>query len=176
MRLGIVRSQLHSCSCCFKLFHCFTFLCTGPVLCDLHCWFLLLLAEPRALSSSMSVRSSNNRAVQSLPSAPEPPDGITFPTGFRPKRCVRCGVWSTQTAQYQQELSPEKAWGKLVAWEAGNLQNPQGRHCLLCRKAGACSLCYLNTVGPFGNVWMFQRTVSYDLIANGIVHSGILND
>ncbi len=87
---------------------------------------------------SLAIMSVAGRSCQTnkAPSqAPCPPPDYTFPPNFRPKRCVRCGAWSTQQAPYEQGNSPEKAWGILIAWEAGTVLNPQGRHCLLCRKA-----------------------------------------
>lgn len=83
----------------------------------------------------MSVAGRSSHSNKAPSQAPLPPPDYSFPPNFRPKRCVRCGAWSTQQAPYEQGNSPEKAWGILIAWEAGTVLNPQGRHCLLCRKA-----------------------------------------
>lgn len=86
---------------------------------------------------TMSVSGKSTKGNTSLPSAPDPPPEYNFPANFRPKRCVRCGAWSTQLGPYPQEQSPERSWRKLLAWESGSLLCPQGKHCLLCRKAGS---------------------------------------
>ena len=99
---------------------------------------VLKLIKSTVAKMSVTGRSSKlDSHTPALSHAPPPPADLGFAPNFRPKRCVRCGVWSTQASPYNQEQSPERSWGQLVAWEAGSLLNPLGRHCLLCRKAGA---------------------------------------
>lgn len=63
------------------------------------------------------------------------------------KMDIQPRVWSTSKVRYDQSQAPERQWQGLQAWEAGTLTRPQGLHCLLCRKAGACvQMCELSNL------------------------------
>jgi len=82
--------------------------------------------------ASVSAKSS----LADVSQAPPPPQGADVPGDYKPRRCRRCGRWSTEPAQYDQSVSAEKKWGSLIAWGAGKPPfGPTGNHCLLCKKA-----------------------------------------
>ena len=87
---------------------------------------------PKVIKKPKSTVSS----IRAGGEAPPPPPGVEYPANTKHKRCKRCGVWSTSPCQYNQQESPEAAWGPVIAWEQGCLTHPSGNHCLLCRKAG----------------------------------------
>lgn len=82
------------------------------------------------MPASLSKLSTKEGASAKCPPIP---DG--YPPNYKPKRCRRCGSWSTDTPPYPQEKSPESRW-LYLAWEAGCPHDPKGCHCLLCRKVG----------------------------------------
>lgn len=85
---------------------------------------------------TVNVKKQSNASARCLAEAPTPPPGVSYPPDFHHKRCRRCGIWTCSPAQYNQAESPEHAWGPVVAWGRGSILNPQGSHCLLCKKAG----------------------------------------
>ena len=76
------------------------------------------------------------KSTSSLSSRPEAPPEVDLPADYVARQCKRCGVWSTARARYDQNRSREQAWSVLTAWGRGTLHQPQGVHCLICKKAG----------------------------------------
>ena len=81
--------------------------------------------------------------------APQVPTGVELPANYVPRRCRRCGIWSTAAARYDQSRCQESLWGQLTAWGRGGPNAPQGNHCLICKKAGCLKhsiqlMCSLN--------------------------------
>ena len=88
---------------------------------------------PRSLAGKSTVGVPSK--PEGLAEAPAPPADIDLPHDYCPKKCRRCGVWSTEPAPYDQSKSQEHQWKTMVAWEAGCLRCPLGLHCLIYRKA-----------------------------------------
>ena len=83
----------------------------------------------------MASTAPSTKGGKNVSEAPPPPPGISYPENFRFRRCRRCGHWNSSPAPYDLTHSQECRWQKVLPWEQGSLYNPQGAHCLLCRKA-----------------------------------------
>ena len=67
-----------------------------------------------------------------LLNAPDAPDGVDLPSGYKAKRCFFCKIWTTEKAPWNQQNTPLEAWHPMMPWARGNKSKPIGDVCKVC--------------------------------------------